>query len=132
MNTVTVKPIRNDQDLENAFGEISSLLGASEGTPEFDTLQVLSILVYDYEQKHHPVGPPDPVEAIKFRMEQQGLTTKDLEQVLGKKSKISEVLNRKRDLSITMVRQAHKILGIPAEVLIRSSKIVKSKTNKSQ
>jgi HTH-type transcriptional regulator/antitoxin HigA len=127
MSAAAIVPIRTDEDLERALAEISLLLDASEGTQEFDTLQILSILVYDYERKHHPVDPPDPVEAIKFRMEQQGLTTSDLEHILGARSKISEVLNRKRDLSITMVRQAHKILGIPAEILIQSSKRQKAK-----
>jgi HTH-type transcriptional regulator/antitoxin HigA len=109
---------------------LNLLLNAVDGTPEFDTLQVLSILVYDYEQKHYPIEPPDPVEAIKFRMEQQGLSTKDLEKVLGTKSKVSEVLNRKRDLSITMIRKAHKHLGISAETLIRSSKTPKVSTRR--
>ncbi len=112
MSTITVKPIRSDEELEQAFVELDSLLNAVEGTPEFDTLQVLSILIHDYESKHHPIDPPDPIEAIKFRMEQQNLSNKDLEGILGPKSKVSEVLNRKRNLSIGMIRKVHQVLGI--------------------
>jgi len=125
MSSVTVKPIRTDEDLEQACSEIDSLLSAAEDTPEFDRLQVLSVLVHDYESKHHRIEPPDPIEAIKFRMEQQGLDNKDLEKILGTKSKVSEVMNRKRNLSLKMVRKAHAILGISAETLIRPTKTVK-------
>ena len=111
MSMVYVKPIRTDEDLEQAFSEIDSLLGAAEGTPEFDRLQVLSVLVYDFESKHYPVEPPDPIEAIRFRMEQRGLRNEDLERILGPKSKVSEVMNRKRNLSIRMIRRAHAIFG---------------------
>ena len=124
MSAMTIKPIRTDQDLERALSEIDSVLHASEGTPEFDQLLVLSVLVHDYEAKNHPTAPPDPIEAIKFRMEQQGLSSQDLEKVLGPKSKVSEVMNRKRNLSIKMIRRAHEILGISAETLIRPSKSI--------
>ncbi len=122
MSTITVKPIRSDEELEQAFVELDSLLNAVEGTPEFDTLQVLSILIHDYESKHHPIEPPDPIEAIKFRMEQQNLSNKDLEGILGPKSKVSEVLNRKRNLSIGMIRKVHQVLGISADTLIQPTR----------
>jgi HTH-type transcriptional regulator/antitoxin HigA len=83
---------------------------------------VLATLVDAYEAEHHPIDPPDPIEAIKFRMEQQGLTRKDLERLLGTRTRVSEVLNRKRNLSIAMIRRLHAELGISAEVLIRPTR----------
>lgn len=114
-----LKPIRNDADHEAAMGEVARLWGAESGTPEGDRLDVLATLIDAYEAKHHALDAPDPVEAIKFRMEQQGLTRRDLEGVIGTRTRIAEVLNRKRGLSIDMIRRLHDRLGIPAEVLIR-------------
>ena len=94
-------------------------MDARLGTPEGDRLDVLVTLVEAYEARHHPVPPPDPIDAIKFHMEQQGLTTKDLEPILGHRGRVSEVLNRKRPLTLAMIRRLHASLGIPAEVLIR-------------
>ena len=113
-----LKPIRTKQDYEAALAEIERLWGASAGTPEGDRLDVLATLVDAYEAAHDPMEPPDPIEAIQFRMEQQGLTRKDLERLLGTRTRVSEVLNRKRGLSIAMIRRLHAELGIPAEVLI--------------
>jgi HTH-type transcriptional regulator/antitoxin HigA len=117
-----VKPIRTEADHEAALKEIEALWGAASGTPEGDRLDVLATLVDDYESRHYPMDPPDPVEAIRFLMEQQGLTRRDLEGVIGTRTRIAEVLNRKRSLSIGMIRRLHDTLGIPAEVLIRESK----------
>lgn len=88
-------------------------------------------MIEAYEAKHYPMNPPDPIEAIKFRMEQQGLTRKDLERVLGSRTRVSEVLNRKRGLSIDMIRKLHDKLQIPAEVLIRSARGLKSRKEAS-
>jgi HTH-type transcriptional regulator/antitoxin HigA len=117
-----VKPIRSEADHEEALAEVERLWGARSGTPEGDRLDVLATLIDAYESAHHPIDPPDPIEAIKFRMEQQGLTRKDLEGILGSRTRIAEVLNRRRGLSINMIRRLHNRLGISAEVLIRPSR----------
>lgn len=120
--TADVKPIRNDADHEAALQEVERLWGAPGGTPEGDRLDVLTTLIDAWETKRYPMDPPDPIEAIKFRMEQQGLTRKDLEAIIGTRTRIAEVLNRKRSLSIAMIRRLHEKLGIPAEVLIRETR----------
>ena len=114
-----IKPIRSEADYESALVEVERLWGARSGTPDGDRLDVLAILIDAYEGDHHPIDPPDPIEAIKFRMEQQGLTRKDLEGILGSRARIAEVLNRRRGLSINMIRRLHEKLGISANVLIR-------------
>ena len=113
-----LKPIRTKKDYEKALAEIEKHLDAKKGTQEFDTLEIISVLVEDYERKHHPILPPDPIEAIKFRMEQMGLTRKDLEPFIGPKARVSEVLNHKRDLSLPMIRRLHENLDIPTDVLV--------------
>jgi HTH-type transcriptional regulator/antitoxin HigA len=118
-----VKPIRSEADHAAALAEIELLWGAPSGTPEGDRLDVLATLIDSYESEHHAIDPPDPIEAIKFRMEQQGLTRKDLEGILGTRTRVAEVLNRRRGLSIHMIRRLHETLGISAEVLIRPSPI---------
>jgi len=95
---------------------------AASGTPEGDRLDVLATLIDAYEAKHHAMDAPDPIEAIKFRMKQQGMTRKDLEDIIGTRTRIAEVFNRKRGLSIDMIRRLHDRLGISAEVLIRPSR----------
>jgi HTH-type transcriptional regulator/antitoxin HigA len=117
-----LKPIRSEADYERALAEVEILWGAKSGTPKGDRLDVLATLIDAFEATHHPMDPPDPVEAIKFRMEQQGLTRKDLEQVIGTRTRVAEILNRKRSLSIAMIRRLHAQLGISADVLIRPSK----------
>ena len=117
-----VKPIRTEADYDAAMEEVASLWGAVSGTPEGDRLDVLATLIDAYEAKHHAMDAPDPIEAIKFRMEQQGMTRKDLEDIIGTRTRIAEVLNRKRSLSIGMIRRLHDRLGISAEVLIRPSR----------
>ena len=121
-----LKPIKTKAACKEALKEISELLNAPPGSSEADRLEVLSILVEAYEDEHHPIDPPDPIEAIKFRVEQQGLTRRDLEPYIGSRARVSEVLNRKRPLSVEMIRRLHKGLGIPAEVLIRPYKTVKA------
>jgi HTH-type transcriptional regulator / antitoxin HigA len=117
-----VRPIRTKRDYETALKEVERLWGAKAGTPDGDRLDVLATLIDAYETEHHPMDPPDPIEAIKFRMEQQGLTRRDLEEIIGTRTRIAEVLSRKRGLSIAMIRRLHERLGISAEVLIRPSR----------
>ena len=117
-----VKPIRSKADYEAALKEVEFLWGAKAGTRKGDRLDVLATLIDAYEAEHYPIDPPDPVEAIKFRMEQQGLTRKDLEPLIGTRTRVAEVLNGKRGLSIEMIRRLHDKLGIAAEVLIRPSR----------
>src|SRR5213592_4458165 len=117
-----LKPIRTDADYEVALAEIERLWGALAGTPEGDRLDILATLVDAYEAEHYPMDPPDPIEAIKFRMDQQGLTRRDLEEIIGTRTRIAEVLNRKRGLSVGMIRRLHERLGISAEILIRPSR----------
>lgn len=120
--TVEVRPIRTKRDCEAALKEMERLWGAKAGTSEGDRLDVLATLIDAYETEHYPMDPPDPVEAIKFRMEQRGLTRRDLEEIVGTRTRIAEVLNRKRGLSIAMIRRLHERLGISADVLIRPSR----------
>lgn len=102
------------------MAEVERLWGSKSGTPKGDRLDVLATLIEVYEAEHYPMDPPDPIEAIKFRMEQQGLSRRDLEPLIGMRTRVAEVLNRKRGLSIAMIRRLHDHLGISAEVLIRA------------
>lgn len=113
-----VKPIRNDDDLRQAFIRLETIFQAEEGTPQADERDVLVTLIEVYESKHYDFGPTDPVEAIKFRMEQEGLTARDLEPYIGQSGRVSEVLNRKRPLSLRMVKRLHDGLKIPYESLL--------------
>ena len=117
-----VKPIRTNADYEAALLELKKVWGAKRGTTQGDRLDVLATLINAYESEHFPMDPPDPVEAIKFRMEQQGLSRKDLEPFIGTRTRVAEVLNRKRNLSVAMIRRLHEGLGIPADILIRPSR----------
>jgi HTH-type transcriptional regulator/antitoxin HigA len=119
--TSELKPIRSEADYERSLAEVERLWGARCGTPAGDRLDVLATLIDAYEAERYPMDPPDPIEAIKFRMEQQGLTRKDLEPMIGTRTRVAEILNRKRALSISMIRRLHARLGISAEVLIRPS-----------
>jgi HTH-type transcriptional regulator/antitoxin HigA len=116
-----IRPIKTEADYERALVEVEQLWGAAENTPEGDKLDILLTLVDAYEQAHYPIDPPDPVEAIKFRMEQLGLRGKDLEPYIGKRGRVSEVLNRQRGLSLNMIRRLHVHLHIPLESLIGPS-----------
>ena len=117
-----LKPIRSEADYDKALAEVERLWGAKCGTPDGDRLDVLVTLIEAYEDKHYPMDLSDPIEAIKFRMEQQGLTRKDLEPMIGTRTRVAEVLNGKRNLSIGMIRRLHSKLGISAEVLIRPTR----------
>jgi HTH-type transcriptional regulator / antitoxin HigA len=114
-----ITPIRSEPDYEAALAEVERLWGAPSGTPDGDRLDILATLIDAYEAERHPIDPPDPIDAIKFRMEQGRLTRKDLEGILGTRTRIAEVINRRRGLSINMIRRLHDKLGIAAEVLIR-------------
>ena len=121
-----VKPIKTKADYKRALADVERFWGAKTGTPEGDRLDVLATLIDVYEGEHFPMDQPDPIEAIKFRMEQQGLSRKDLEPIIGTRTRVAEVLNRKRSLSIGMIRRLHDRLGISAEVLIRPSRKAKA------
>ena len=114
-----MKPIKTSKDYKRALERLESIFDAKPGTPEGDELEVLGILIANYEEEHFPIGFPDPIEALKFRMEQLGYKQNDLAAAIGLKSRVSEILNRKRKLSIDMIRKLHEKLGIPAEVLIQ-------------
>jgi len=117
---MNINPIRTHADYAAALREISVLMDSDPelGSPDGDRLDILVTLVQTYEAKHVPMTAPDPVEAIKFRMDQSGLSVKDLEPIIGRSNRVYEVLNRKRPLTLAMIRRLHKQLGIPAHVLI--------------
>lgn len=114
-----VRPIRTEADYETALAALEPLLDAAPGTPEHDKLAVLSVLVEAYEAEHYPVPLPDPIAAIEFHMERLGLTRKDLEPCLGSRARVSEILNRRRPLTLRMIRNLEKTLDIPAAILVQ-------------
>ena len=115
-----IKPIRNEKDHSEALSQIERLWDATEGTPESDRLEVLVTLVESYERTHFPIDVPDPLAAIRFRLEQQGKDAKSLVGVIGSRTRVHEVLRGDRSLTLPMIRRLHKHLRIPAEVLIRA------------
>ena len=115
-----LQPIRNRADHQTALTEIERLFDVSQGTPEFDRLEILVTLVEAYENKHEPILSPEPIEAILYYMESRGLTRQDLEPALGSRSRVAEILNRKRPLTLEMIRRLHAQLGIPAQTLIQT------------
>ena len=117
-----LKPIRSKAGYKKALLEVGKLWGAQSGTPKGDRLDVLATLIDAYEGVHFPMDTPDPVQAIQFWMEQQGLTRKDLEPLIGSRARVAEVMNRKRGLAIEMIRRLHEHLGISADVLIRPTR----------
>jgi HTH-type transcriptional regulator/antitoxin HigA len=114
-----IKPIKTEADYEAALREVEHLFDSIPNTPEGDRLEVLTTLIEAYEEKHHGVPGPDPIEAIFYYMESRGLSRGDLEPYIGSRARVSEVLNRKRPLTIYMIRKLHAALGIPAETLIQ-------------
>jgi len=114
---MNIKPIKSEEDYTAALTRIERLMDARPGTPQMDELEVLTTLVEAYEAQHYLIDAPDPIEAIKFRMEQEGLKQKDLVNIVGSKSRVSEILNRKRKLTLEMIRNLHKHLHIPIESL---------------
>ena len=117
-----VRAIRTEQDYEAAVARTSELMGSPLGSPEGEELDLLATLVVDYEARHFPIEPPDPITAIEFRMEQQGLTQKDLEPMIGSRARVSEVMTGKRPLTLEMIRRLSAGLGISADVLIGLSR----------
>ncbi|MFM2368940.1 MAG: hypothetical protein RL619_1240 [Bacteroidota bacterium] len=115
-----IKPIKTENDYNQALERLEFIFDAKIGSPEGDELEVLGILIDQYENDHFPIGMPDPIEAIKFRMEQMGYNQNDLANIVGLKSRASEILNRKRKLSLEMIRQLHDQLNIPTDVLIQA------------
>lgn len=120
-----IKPIRTESDYGNALQEIERLFNAKPGTAEADRLEVLTTLTEVYEEMHYSIPLPDPIEAINYHMESRGLTRRDLEPFIGSRARVSEVLNRKRPLTMEMIRNLHNGLGISAEVLIQPYRILK-------
>lgn len=114
-----IRPIRTETDYEATLAEIERLFDAAPDTPDGDRLEVLVTLVEAYEAQHYSVPAPDPVEAIEYYMESRGLSRSDLEPYIGSRARVTEILNRRRPLSLRMIRQLHKGLGIPAEVLVQ-------------
>lgn len=113
-----IGPIKNERDHRRVLREIEALMDARPNTPAGDRLDVLATLAEAWEQTHHVIATPDPIEAIRFAMEQRGLTRRDLEPYIGSRARVAEVLNHKRSLTLPMIRKLHAELGIPAEVLI--------------
>ena len=117
---MNIKPIKTEKDYKLAMTRLETLFDAKKDTPKGDVLEVMSLLIEKYEEDNFPIDLPDPIEAIKFRMEQLGLTQTDLAEVVGQKSRASEILNRKRKLSLEMIRQLHISWHIPTEVLVQA------------
>jgi len=113
-----IKPIKTEQDYNESVKRIEELWGAKRDTPQGDEFDLLCTLVESYEMTHFPIAPPDPIDAILFRMEQMGMTKTDMTQYLGSQSRVSEVLSRKRKLTLKMVKSLYKGLKIPAEILL--------------
>ena len=114
-----IRPIENQKDYDKALERLEMIFDAKKGTKEGDELEILSILIENYERKHFPIEKPDPIEAIKFRMEQLGMRQKDLAKIIGFRSRVSEILNKKRKLTIKMIRNISSSLNIPTDILIQ-------------
>ncbi|RYM34931.1 hypothetical protein ERX46_06030 [Brumimicrobium glaciale] len=115
---MNIRPIKTEEDYTAAIDRIEELWGAKKDTMEGDELDLLVTLVESYELKHYPIAPPDPIDAIKFRMEQMGMTNADMVKYLGSQSRVSEILNRKRKLTLGMIKTLYKELKIPADILL--------------
>ena len=117
---MNIKPIRTEEDYNKALKKLELIFDAKPNSKKGDELEMLGILIEQYENKHFPIDLPDPIEAIKFRMEQMGYNQTDLGNLINSKSRASEILNKKRKLSLEMIRQIHDLLNIPTEVLIQA------------
>jgi len=117
---MTIKPIKSKEDYENTLKRLEIIFDFEKGTSKGDELEILGILIEKYENENFPIGFPDPIEAIKFRMEQMGYTQSDLSKIVGLKSRASEILSKKRKLTLKMIRKLHESLKIPTEVLIQA------------
>lgn len=116
---MNLRPIKTEKDYELALKRLDKIFDAEPGTKEGDELEVLALIIEDYEDKNYPIDSPDPIEAIKFRMEQMGMNQSDLAEIIGHKSRASEILNRKRKLTLNMIRNLNKKLNISTEVLVK-------------
>jgi HTH-type transcriptional regulator/antitoxin HigA len=125
-----IRPVKSEADYEAALSEIEALFDAEPNTPEGDRLEVLVTLVEAYEDQHYDIPAPDPVEAVNYFMESRGLTRTDLEPYIGSRARVSEVLNRKRPLSLRMIQRLHRELGISAEALLAAPSVRATKTRK--
>ena len=114
-----VRPIRTEEDHRAALEEIDRLWNAPHGSPDEDRLDVMVTLVDAYEAQHHPILPPDPIEALRYYMESRGISRRELEEAIGYRGRVAEVLNRKRPLTLNMIRRLHARLGLPADLLIQ-------------
>jgi HTH-type transcriptional regulator/antitoxin HigA len=117
---MSIKPIKTEQEYDQAMARLEEIFDARKGSPEGDELEVLVMFIENYENEHFPIGFPDPIEAIKFRMEQLGYNQTDLAKIIGLKSRTSEILNRKRKLTLDIIRKLHDKLNIPTDVLIQA------------
>ena len=122
-----IKPIKTEKDYNTALKEVEELFDAELGSAEGDRLEVLSTLIEAYEDAHYDIPAPDPIEAINYFMESRGLTRADLEVYIGSRARVSEILNRKRPLTLSMIQRLHTELGIPAEVLVKPYRVVTSR-----
>lgn len=118
-----IRPIKTEEDYQATLAEVECLFAAAPDTPEGDRLEVLTTLLEAYEKNHYVIPSPDPVEAIQYWMESRGITKQDLEPLLGSRARVSEIFNHKRGLTLTMIRNLHDKLGIPAEALIRPTNL---------
>ena len=127
-NFMTLRTLKTEADYKEALAEIDGIFDAELNTPEGDRLDILALLVEAYEEQHYPIPPPDPVAALEYYMDSRGLTRRDLEPYLGSRARVAEVLNRKRGLSIEMIRHLHQGLGISADILIQPYSLAKQPT----
>lgn len=117
---MNIKPIKTEKDYQKALKRLEVIFDARPGSKDGDELEILGVLIEKYEDEHYPIDAPDPIEAIKFRMEQMGYKQKDLAEIIGYKGRVSEILNRKRKLSLDMIRSLHEKLNIPLESLVQA------------
>jgi len=127
---MNLKPIKNEKDYRNALERLEIIFDAPIDTKEGDEAEILSLMIENYENEHYPIESPDPIEAIKIRMEELNLRQKDLVGVIGGKSRVSEILNRKRKLTVEMIRELERILQISASVLVNNYQLVKNNKGK--
>ena len=116
---MTIKPIKSEEDYQRALNRLEKIFDSKKGSSTGDELEILSILIDTYENENFPIEMPDPIEAIKFRMEQMGMKQKDLAEIVGFKSRVSEIMNKRRKLTLEMIRKLHTSLNIPTEVLVQ-------------
>ena len=129
---MNLRPIKTEDDYRAALAEIEGIFQAEPGTPDGDRLDILTLMVEAYEEQHYPIPPPSPLDALEYHLESRGLTRRDLEPYLGSRARVTEVMNRRRALTIDMIRRLHQGLGISAEVLIQSYPLVKSPASRTR